>query len=67
MRPHPDGGFEAFYAWTQPHFKDGRDLLPRDIGDVGLIHDHAHAQRHDHVHPHEHHGHGPDNHAGADR
>lgn len=64
-RPHPDGGFEAFYAWTQPHFKDGRDLLPREMGHADPEHGHAH--RRDHTHPHAHHGHTTGQHAGADR
>ncbi|MCB0549421.1 MAG: CehA/McbA family metallohydrolase [Phaeodactylibacter sp.] len=26
-RPNPDGGYEQFFAWTQPWFSDGRDTI----------------------------------------
>jgi len=66
-RPHPKGGFEAFYAWTQPYFKDGRDLLrPRGDREIHIVpHDHAHTHGHAHDHAHTH-GH-PHTHGGAGR
>jgi hypothetical protein len=55
-RPHEEGGFEEFYAWTQPHFLDGRleRLEEPDNGNGHPHHHHDHSHQHPHRHPHPH-------------